>query len=78
MREFGKANLGWDEDTAQQRVDGDWDNGLVYFRPVGDGRPLRIWERKKKETQFATHEDAAITGLKFDFQGRLGELNNME
>ena len=74
VREHVKNGMSIDDEKAKQIIDGDWDLGLVFYRP-DSGPVVRLYDRAKDETTLRVHKDAASSAINFDFKAKLSDIN---
>ena len=68
--------MGVPETDVKKHVEGDWDNGVVFYRPQGAGRAIRLYDKSRGAEELHVSEEASSSGLDFDFQGNLEAINS--
>ena len=76
LKRFLTESMTKSEGEAKQLIQGDWDRGVVFYKPAqADARPVRLYDRVLGTSKLRVAEEAAGSGFGFDFQCNLTTIN---
>ena len=77
LREHMKQSHSIPDEQLKRVIDGDWDQGLVFYRPAGGGPITRLLDRKRDVLTLHVGDTATSAGLNFDFGSSLTQINSV-